>query len=227
MDAGVERVLYDWTDGKVPDVTSEMDSYAPLHGRVFSYEKMKEHYSAQPMETNFTCFRSLVPNWDNTARYGAGAHVLHGSTPRLFQEWLEVLVAQTKRTLPPDRRFVVVNAWNEWAEGAHLEADTRYGYAYLNAIGRALANEPLSEPSRDSSHALAIAQAAEHARDAGAMMMVTHRWGGGTERHVCDMVEALAREGVLRFPNPCGRGSSELGRRGARGGSRRSGTRCL
>jgi glycosyltransferase involved in cell wall biosynthesis len=125
--------------------------------------------------------------------------VLHGSTPRLFQEWLEVLIAQTKRTLLPDRRFVVVSAWNEWAKGAHLEADTRYGYAYLNAVGRALANEPFSEPAEDTFHAMAIAQAAERARHVGAMMMVTHRSGGGTERHVHDMVKALEREGVVVF----------------------------
>lgn len=199
MDAGVERVLYDWTNGEVPSISTQVDAYASFGGHVFSYESIAEHYAAKPIETEFTCFRSLVPNWDNTARYGGKAHVVHGSTPRLFQGWLEVLIAQTRRRLPPDRRFIVVNAWNEWAEGAHMEADSRYGYAYLNAVGRALANEPARDPAPDSYHGLAIARAAEQARSAGAMLMVTHRWGGGTERHVRDMIKALTRDGIIVF----------------------------
>lgn len=139
MDAGVERVLHDWTAGAVPEMKENLRAYQPLRGSVLDYDKVADFYSAQNRPGDFTWFRSLVPIWDNTARYGADAFLVHGSTPGRFSDWLAQALAYSRANLPPDRRFVLVNAWNEWAEGAHLEPDSRYGYAYLNAVGRTLA----------------------------------------------------------------------------------------
>jgi hypothetical protein len=66
--------------------------------------------------------------------------VVHGSTPELYREWLSTV---HKRT-PPDG-LVLINAWNEWAEGAYLEPDLVHGRAYLQATARAV-GVPVPEP---------------------------------------------------------------------------------
>jgi glycosyltransferase involved in cell wall biosynthesis len=87
---------------------------------------------------DYTRFETVCPGWDNTARMGGSAVVLHGSTPAEYGCWLEGAV---RRALvqPPDQRLVFVNAWNEWGEGCHLEPDTRHGLAYLEETMHVLA----------------------------------------------------------------------------------------
>lgn len=145
MDAGVERVLHDWTNGAVSDIKNQLSQYEPVNGSILPYHGVADFYSQQVEEKPFTYFRSLVPMWDNTARYGREAFLLHGSTPACFAQWLNRAIDYSKNTLPEDRRFIIVNAWNEWAEGAHLEPDSRYGFSYLNSVGRALSGISLSQ----------------------------------------------------------------------------------
>ena len=145
LDAGTERVLHDWTDNAVRDIGDQLHHYHTLNTHILSYDEVASFYENQTEHKPFTYFRSLIATWDNTARYGKDAYLVHGSTPRRFQEWLEKLMDYSRETLEEEKRFIVVNAWNEWAEGAHLEPDTHYGYSYLNAIGRALSGHSYAD----------------------------------------------------------------------------------
>ena len=151
LDAGTERVLHDWTDNAVRDIGEELHSYHDLNAHILSYDEVASFYEKQTDPKPFTYFRSLIATWDNTARYGKDAYLVHGSTPQRFQEWLERLMEYSRKTLDEEKRFIVVNAWNEWAEGAHLEPDTHYGYSYLNAIGRALSGHRYGDELNASS----------------------------------------------------------------------------
>ena len=145
MDAGCERVLHDWTNGNVKDIKNNLYSYWPIRGSVLDYDEVADYYMSQSSKVDFTYFRSIIPSWDNAPRYGSEAYIIHDSTPKKFQEWLGGLILDAEERLPENRRFVIVNAWNEWSESAVLEPDNRFGYAYLNSIGRALSGIEFQE----------------------------------------------------------------------------------
>jgi len=74
--------------------------------------------------------------WDNTPRRGENGIVFINSTPEAFESGLRDILQSASQT-PVEQRIVVINAWNEWAEGNHLEPDVRFGLAYLEAVRRA------------------------------------------------------------------------------------------
>lgn len=78
--------------------------------------------------------RSLIPSWDNSPRAGRLGAIFVNSTPDKFEKLLYELSVKTIKKLPRDRRILFLNAWNEWAEGNHLEPDIRYGSGYLEAV---------------------------------------------------------------------------------------------
>lgn len=138
MDAGLERVLHDWGGGSIPEIKDTVDAYETLNGSILDYDAVASHYESHSPQSETNVFRSIVPQWDNTPRYGNRANVVHRSTPNRYEQWLRHIVHETRERFTGDEQLVFINAWNEWAEGAHLEPDTYHGYAYLNATGRAL-----------------------------------------------------------------------------------------
>ncbi|MEY4641273.1 MAG: hypothetical protein RLZZ227_1267 [Pseudomonadota bacterium] len=107
----------------------------------------------------YTLFRGVMPRWDNTARRQNNSLIFVNSTPQLYEEWLTHAVADTCRRLAGDERLVFINAWNEWAEGCHLEPDRQYGHAYLEATQRALQQGERAAEASPASPAPAAVQA--------------------------------------------------------------------
>ena len=92
--------------------------------------------SEKPPE--FPLIKTVVPHWDNDARREGRGFTMHGSTPALYESWLQGAVRYAQENPFQDEPLVFINAWNEWAEGAYLEPDVHYGHAYLNATRRAV-----------------------------------------------------------------------------------------
>lgn len=107
-----------------------------LDALVFDYSALAEKMLAKPTPA-YLRFPGVTPSWDNSARKKSGARIFRGSTPDLYERWLSTAL---KRFIPPSQEedLIFINAWNEWAEGSHLEPCTRHGHSYLEATRRAL-----------------------------------------------------------------------------------------
>jgi hypothetical protein len=75
----------------------------------------------------------VLPNWDNTPRSGMRGLVFENATPDLFRGLLRRAIERVENR-PADERIVFLKAWNEWAEGNHVEPDQKWGRAWLEAI---------------------------------------------------------------------------------------------
>ncbi|MCI3943869.1 glycosyltransferase [Pseudomonas syringae] len=105
-------------------------------GHVADYRDLAVRYATRPAP-GYTRFKGVMPGWDNTARRPHTSFCFENATPGAFQAWLEESIADTKEQNFGDERLVFVNAWNEWAEGAYLEPDRRFGHTYLEAVKNA------------------------------------------------------------------------------------------
>ena len=108
---------------------SKIDKNLPT---IYDYEQIRMKLIPEKIIKDglYSCLR---PNWDNTPRSGARGLVFHGSTPELFRPQISLALDQLKDR-SPDSRVLFIKAWNEWAEGNHLEPDQLHGHGYLEVI---------------------------------------------------------------------------------------------
>lgn len=76
--------------------------------------------------------------WDNSPRRGSkGSMIVLGASPEKFRNYFTQLITKLERE-DVSREYVIINAWNEWGEGAILEPSESDGYGYLEAVQYAL-----------------------------------------------------------------------------------------
>ena len=110
---------------------------------VYDYDALVEREMKAELPP-YPFIRCVCPGWDNTARRSKGGVILQGSTPASYERWLTFVIEQTKlaRRQPENSpSLVFINAWNEWAEGNHLEPCQRWGRAYLEATKKAISGD--------------------------------------------------------------------------------------
>lgn len=106
---------------------------------VYDYEKVSATALSQT-KTEKKQFWGVTLSWDNTARRQKSATVIINFSIKAYRNWLSELCQRLRQdpTIVPDEKIIFINAWNEWAEGTHLEPDQRFGFAYLEATRQAL-----------------------------------------------------------------------------------------
>lgn len=95
----------------------------------YSYKQLEETAIKQKHKKDE--FRGIFVNYDDTPRRNERARIIRGSSPKRFGNYLCETI---KKSRQERNNYIFINAWNEWGEGAYLEADKRYGYAYLKKV---------------------------------------------------------------------------------------------
>jgi lipopolysaccharide biosynthesis protein len=106
-------------------------------GKVYDYRKVAD-YLKRASYNDYTVYKGVMPSWDNTPRRNNDGHVFHFSSPDVYKDWLYEAAEYTRAKFKEDNQFVFINAWNEWAEGTHLEPDRYFGYSLLDSTAQVL-----------------------------------------------------------------------------------------
>lgn len=129
FDSGVEFPPH---NSKVMNRAFQIPFHQPFRGNVTAYADIASAYLEKD-HARQNVFRGVFPAWDNTPRTGDRALIIQDACPQNYEYWLAETLRKTQQERPGEERFVFINAWNEWAEGCHLEPDRRYQRQYLEA----------------------------------------------------------------------------------------------
>jgi lipopolysaccharide biosynthesis protein len=112
---------------------------------VFEYEVIWEKLINQYKATfnqEIRVFPSAFVDFDNSPRYKQRAKIMKGFSIESFGRYFRQLIQESKKR----DSVVFINAWNEWGEGMHLEADEFYENQRLEEIRKIkFDNTPLND----------------------------------------------------------------------------------
>jgi hypothetical protein len=130
---GPEAFGMDASVGFMPNTGDHL--FTPVGGlhkhRVLDYQTSVDRQMRRP-PPDWKRLPSVMVGWDNSARRQLGATIFEGATPEAYERWLRQTVESIAH-VPKEENFLFILAWNEWAEGNHLEPDQRFGRAFLEA----------------------------------------------------------------------------------------------
>ena len=123
-----------WFKFRLKNKINELFTGKSVHKdeNLFDYRDVVESRLSRE-ETRYKEFPCVTPGWDNSPRrVGKPFYAIVNNTPEMFSYWLKNELARFT-PYSDEENFVFINAWNEWAEGNHLEPDQKWGKQFLEA----------------------------------------------------------------------------------------------
>lgn len=99
---------------------------------IFYYRTIVDRMMRRKLLPGKLVYRGVFPDWDNTPRKGNRGVVFRGVNLLDFERSLMAFCSDKA-----SGKYLYVNAWNEWAEGAHLEPDETLQFSRLQVIKNA------------------------------------------------------------------------------------------
>ncbi len=128
FDSGVEFPPHNLQSA---NVNPQMKFHNEFRGHVMQFDQIAQSYIDRTYGDAWV-FKGVFPSWDNTARTKERALVVLNGVPDNYEYWLASTIDLVKQSGRPDE-LIFINAWNEWAEGCHLEPDRWFGHGFLQA----------------------------------------------------------------------------------------------
>jgi len=119
------------------------------HGYFYNFDSVM-HFESQKklhLKKSLPFFRGTMAQWDNASRKKGKIFQSFSINYSLkkFYDFNKDVIKWTRKNHEENKRFIFINAWNEWGEGTYLEPDKIYGYAHINALSKALFDLPLTK----------------------------------------------------------------------------------
>ena len=122
-----------WIDGPTPKkfIRNLLQGILSPSLKIYEYKQYKERVRKHRIK--YKGFPCVLVGFDNTARKGKNAVVLRNQNISDFKKSL-INAKKDVEDFPEEEQIVFINAWNEWAEGNHLEPCKKWGTKFLEAV---------------------------------------------------------------------------------------------
>ncbi len=98
--------------------------------RLVKYEKIWRRIINRNNNHEKRLFLGAFTDWDNTPRFKEYSTIFVGSTPEKFEFYLKKQIEKVRG----EDTIIFINAWNEWAEGVHLEPCNIWNTSFLEVL---------------------------------------------------------------------------------------------